>query len=167
MTEEERKKERRKKRRKERLVSRRRCNLLECPSFFWRGVDARGTRTVRTQIYVSRDTSQNPPQPPRIELTRRLPPSIFLNSARGTLVIPNSLMALDQLSRRPFAQIPVTLLLLFSILSCTCSKIKLSLRIIIEYVCQEYKSTDVLYHYTQFHLDKSMTPMIDFVYNNL
>lgn len=50
--------------------------------------------------------------PPRIELTRRLPPSIFLSSARGTLVIPNSLMALDQLSRRPFAQIPVTPLIL-------------------------------------------------------
>ena len=113
---------------------------------------ARRTRTVRTQIYVSRDTSQNPPQPPRIELTRRLPPSIFLSSARGTLVIPNSLMALDQLSRRPFAQIPVTLPLLSSILSCTCFKIKLSLRITTEYVCHEYKSVNVLYHCTHFYL---------------
>lgn len=115
-----------------------------------------GGHTVRTQIYVSRDTSQNPPQPPRIELTRRLPPSIFLSSARGTLVIPNSLMALDQLSRRPFAQIPVTLPLPSSILSRTCFKIKLSQRIIIEYVCHEYKFVNVIYHCMPFYLDKLM-----------
>lgn len=108
-----------------------------------KGFASGGARTVRTQIYVSRDTSQNPPQLPRIELTWRLPPSIFLSSARGTLVIPNSLMALDQLSRRPFAQIPVTLPFLSFILSHTCSKIKLSLRIIIEYISYEYKSVNV------------------------
>lgn len=65
---------------------------------------------VRTQIYVSRERHPETPfSLPRIELTRRLPPALFLSSARGTLVIPNSLMALDQLSRRPFAQIPLTL----------------------------------------------------------
>jgi len=117
-------------------------------------------RTVRTQIYVSRDTSQNPPQPPRIELTWRLLSPIFLSSARGTLVIPNSLMALDQLSRRPFAQIPVTLLLLSSILSCTYSKMKPSLRIIIEYICHIYKSVDVLYHCMHFYLNKLMALLI-------
>lgn len=119
-----------------------------------RGRGAR--RTVRTQIYVSRETSQNPPQPSRIELTRHLPPSIFLSSARGTLVIPNSLMALDQLSRRPFAQIPVTaspfptspflgLSRPFS-MSCTCLKIKLSLRITTETACYVYKSADVSHY---------------------
>lgn len=77
-------------------------------------LEKRGLRgNLRRVGYVRKFTSREIRRksllgPPRIELTRHLPPSILLSSARGTLVIPNSLMALDQLSRRPFAQIPVT-----------------------------------------------------------
>lgn len=92
-----------------------RCNLPECVHRPWgiREADPNGggggVGGTYANLRLARETSRNPFSLPRIELTRRLPPALFLSSARGTLVIPNSLMALDQLSRRPFAQIPLTL----------------------------------------------------------